>query len=151
MATLDDPGRPPLTEAEISAQIDAADLKPPSDEPQATSVCFHRDTRRYTMHLSNGTDISFDAVALGELQAASLEDLAAVELSPSGSLISWPTLDVDVSVDGLVMDLLGSPAWRRALRRHLNREMARTRSDARTRAARENGKKGGRPRKAARM
>jgi hypothetical protein len=112
-------------------------------------VDFDPETRRFVLRLASGTSVEFDAAALWELKDAALEDLVDVGLSPSGSSITWLKLDVDISVDGLVMDLLGSPEWRRALRRNLNRELARTKTEARAKAARENGKKGDRPRKAA--
>lgn len=106
-------------------------------------------TVRFVLHLANGTSLGFDADALWEQKGALLEDLAEVELYPSGSAIRWPKLDMDVSVSGLVLDLLSSPEWKRVLRREVNRELGRTKSEARARAARENGRKGGRPRKAA--
>ena len=150
MGTSPRPRRAPLTETEVLAQIEAADRLPPVEEPTATSVSFDAAARRFTLLLANGTSLGFDADALWELKGASVEALEKVGLSPSGSAVTWPKLDMDISVDGLVLDLLGSPEWKRALRRNLNRELARTKSEARARAARENGKKGGRPKKAVR-
>ncbi len=149
MATSDKPRRAALIEADVLAQIEAAEKQPQTEEPTAKAILFDPETRCFDLLLANNTRVGFGADSLWELKAASLEDLAAVELSPSGSAISWPKLDMDVSVAGLVLDLLGSPEWKRALRRAVNRELARTKSDATARAARENGKKGGRPRKTA--
>lgn len=148
MPTSHKPKRAPLTEADVLAQIEAADKRPKAEEPTAEAITFRSGPRRFNLLLASGTSVEFDADSLWELKGASLEELADVGLSPSGSAITWPKLDMDVSVAGLVLDLLGSPEWRRALRRNVNRELARTKSEARARAARENGKRGGRPRKA---
>ena len=141
------PGRTPLTEAEVRAQIEAADRLPKTEEPTAKTIVFTPETRSFDLLLANDTRVGFGADSLWELKGASTEDLAAIELSPSGSAISWPRLDIDISVAGLVLDLLGSTEWKQALRRAVNRDLARNKTEARARAARENGKKGGRPRK----
>lgn len=149
MPTSNKPNRAPLTEADVLAQIEAAEHQPRTEEPTAESIAFRPESRRFNLELTNGTSVGFDADSLWELKGASPENLAEVEVSPSGSAISWPKLDMDVSVAGLVLDLLSSPEWRRALRRNVNRELARTKTESTARAARENGKKGGRPRKVA--
>jgi hypothetical protein len=51
-----------------------------------------------------------------------------------------------ISVPGLLIDLMGE-AWLTGMRSELNRRIARSKSAARTQASRENGKKGGRPKK----
>lgn len=92
-----------------------------------------------------GITLTFDATAVRELAAAGDDDLARLELSPSGTTLSLRSLDVDIAVDGLLLDLLGAAGWKSAIRSQLNREAARITSAARGVASRENGKKGGRP------
>lgn len=120
-----------------------------SEEPCARAIAFHPEARRFSLTLMDGTSIEFSAAALPELAERNTEDLAAAEIIPSGSGLSWRSLDLDISVSGLVLALLAGPEWKRAIRQAANRLAARTKSEARLRASRENGKKGGRPRKAA--
>lgn len=65
----------------------------------------------------------------------------------AGHGLHWEALDADFTVPGLLMGLFGTRAW-------MAREQARlagaTTSAAKALAARENGKKGGRPRGASR-
>jgi hypothetical protein len=67
----------------------------------------------------------------------------------SGDGLGWPSLDVHYHVASLVMGTFGGRDWMRQLRGELLKKAAKVTSSARARAARENGKKGGRPRKAA--
>ena len=74
------------------------------------------------------------------------EDLADVEVDGAGFNLSWPKLDVDLYVPALVAGVFGTRAW---IARELARVAGRARSPAKAAAARSNGAKGGRPRKAA--
>jgi hypothetical protein len=147
MATSAKKVRAPLTEADVLAQIQASEALPSNREPAAEAITFEPQTRRFTLRLVGGTVVDFSADVLWELQGATAEQLAQAQLVPSGSTLTWPDLDADISVAGLVLDLLASPEWRRVLRRSVARELAATRSPARAAAARANGKRGGRPRK----
>jgi hypothetical protein len=90
--------------------------------------------------------LGFTAEALPELAGASDDVLAEVLVPELGFALEWPSLDMHISVAGLLIDLMGEP-WLREIRNELNRRIARSKSAARTRASRENGKKGGRPKK----
>jgi hypothetical protein len=51
----------------------------------------------------DGKDYSFFLSSLSDrLNSASLEDLNNYKISPSGYGISWPTIDEDLSIDGLI-------------------------------------------------
>lgn len=63
---------------------------------------------------------------------------------PGAESIYWECLDVGFSVPNLIAGSFGTKAWMR----ELGRAGGRVRSPAKTAAVRENGKKGGRPRKA---
>jgi len=54
---------------------------------------------------------------------------------------------LDLGVAPLVSGIFGTAAWMRELRREMARAGGRVSTDAKARAARENGRKGGRPRK----
>ena len=72
--------------------------------------------------------------------ASSLEPIS---ISPTGDALSWPSLDVDVYVPGLVERAFGTRLFATAT----GRRGGRRKSKAKVAAARANGAKGGRPRK----
>ena len=69
--------------------------------------------------------------------------LAAITVSPAGDGLSWPSLDVDVYIPGLVERAFGTRLFARATGQRGGRRL----SKAKAAAARANGAKGGRPRK----
>lgn len=77
------------------------------------------------------------------LEWASRSKLESVVMSPAGDALSWPSLDVDVYVPGLVERAFGTRLFAAAT----GRRGGRRRSKAKARAAKVNGAKGGRPRK----
>ena len=51
----------------------------------------------------DGKDFSFTLSSISDrLKSASVEDLNNYKVSPSGYGISWPTIDEDLSIDGLI-------------------------------------------------
>ena len=77
------------------------------------------------------------------LEQASETTIESIVVSPAGDALSWPSLDVDVYVPGLVERAFGS----RLLAASTGRQGGRRRSKAKATAAKANGAKGGRPRK----
>ena len=69
--------------------------------------------------------------------------LESISVSLAGDALSWPSLDVDVYVPGLVERAFGTRLFARAT----GQRGGRRRSKAKAAAARANGRKGGRPRK----
>jgi Protein of unknown function (DUF2442) len=130
------------TEAEIQAQIDAA---PDSAEfePRARSARYDRVTERIVIELTNGCEFAFPARMGQGLQNATADQLAAVEVVAQGSGVEWEEIGAGLWVPGLLSGLFGSRAWMR----ELGRAGGKVQSEAKARASRENGKKGGRPRK----
>jgi hypothetical protein len=78
-----------------------------------------------------------------ELQRASASKMESIVVSPAGDALSWPSLDVDVYVPGLVERAFGTRLFAAAT----GRRGGRRRSKAKAAAAKANGAKGGRPRK----
>lgn len=140
------PKRKTLTDEEILAQIPAARARAAAEdarEPRATSAHYDRDRRLVVIELSNGAFFAFPA-ALGQgLSGATTRELERIEISPSGEAVSWPLLDADLRVPALLRGAFGTRAWMRALAQ----AGGQVTSEAKARAARENGRKGGRPRK----
>ena len=139
------PFRPP-TAAEIEAAYTRGQ-QAATEEPRVRAAAFDPATDRIRIDLASGTTIAFDVAAVPELRQATHEQLARVQPDEFGFALVWEDLDLHLSVEGLVVGLMGGPSWQRALRAELCRQIARSGSDARTLASRENGKKGGRPRK----
>jgi hypothetical protein len=77
------------------------------------------------------------------LRGASPAKLTAIEVSPAGDALSWPSLDVDVHIPGLVERAFGT----RLFAASTGRRGGRKRTKAKAAAAKANGAKGGRPRK----
>ena len=112
-------------------------------EPRATGARYDPASGRVIVDLTNGCVFAFPARALQGLAEASDSDLAAVEVTAAGRGLHWDTLDADFTVPGLLMGLFGTQAW---MAREQARRAGATTSPAKAQAARENGRKGGRPR-----
>ena len=136
-----------LSESEILAQIPKARARAQrfrATEPHAKAVRF--DAARRTLHvvLTNGASLSVPVRLLGALRSASAKDLSVVRVGPAGVGLRWERLDTDLSVAHLASTALGQSTLLRAA----GAVGGASRSRAKVLAARSNGKKGGRPRKA---
>jgi hypothetical protein len=80
------------------------------------------------------------------LQEATAAELKTIEITPSGLGIRFPKVDADLYIPALLEGALGSKKWMAA---SLGARGGKKTSTAKKRAARANGKLGGRPRKAA--
>jgi len=135
-----------LTDAEVMAQIPAARAREARERKRglrATSAKYDRAARRVVLELTNGYSFAFPVGAIRALGGATPGQLVAVEIDPSGRALRWEALDVDLSVPGLLLSALGADERLR----HLASMAGRARTDAKARAARSNGLKGGRPAK----
>jgi hypothetical protein len=94
--------------------------------------------------LRSGIAIRIPRLQIRELAEAQPKDLAKVDIQPGGDGVSFRKLDVDISVPGLLADELGA-LFSRAMGR---RARGRT-TPKKAAASRENGRKGGRPKKPA--
>ncbi len=109
-------------------------------EPRAASAAYDPATREVRVRMHNGASFAIPVRMLEELDGASDEDLAEVKVPPSGYGLGWPALDVHIAVTGILEAAFGS-----VVRSGIARKAGSTRSSAKSRASRENGKKGGRP------
>ncbi|HWK89315.1 MAG TPA: DUF2442 domain-containing protein [Longimicrobium sp.] len=140
---------PRLSDDELIRQIEAAreaDRLADTTEPRARAARFEAAEGRVVVELKSGASFAFPPALYPQLAGASPRQLAVLEVSPSGEGLSWPELDVDIAVSGVLLRLLGPLA----MYRELARTGGRATSSAKSAAARANGRKGGRPRKAAR-
>lgn len=112
--------------------------------PRAVAARYDADAGRVVVELADGRADAFPARLVQDLQGASADELAGVEVDGMGLNLHWPALDVDLHVPALVAGIFGTREW---MTRELARIAGRSTSPAKAAAARSNGQKGGRPRK----
>ncbi|NDW02910.1 DUF2442 domain-containing protein [Jiella pacifica] len=107
--------------------------------PTPSSARYDAASGRIVVEFTNGSAFMVPARALQDLENASNEDLAAVEIE-NGYALRWDRLDVDFTIPGLMAGMFGTA-------RFMASAAGRARSTAKAEAARKNGRKGGQPRK----
>lgn len=129
-----------LTSAELAAARERG-LLYRATQPHAASARYDSKSDRIVVELTSGATFGFPPRLVEGLTGAAPAHLAEVELLGDGEALHWETLDVDYSVAGLVNGVFGTAKWMAA-------RAGRATSPAKAAAARANGAKGGRPRKA---
>jgi hypothetical protein len=118
------------------------------ESPVAVAARYSRTHHKLEVSFANGVDIAVPIALIQDLQmlaqAPTPAQLAEVEIWGGGQSIYFPRLDESVWAPGLLRGVYGTKLWMR----DLARQMGSVKSPAKAAAARENGRKGGRPRKA---
>jgi hypothetical protein len=130
---------------ELTDALYAQGRKPSRSSP--LDVVAARYSRAYdmlTLTLRNEIVVSLPRRRIAELAKALPADLAKVEIQPGGDGLTFRSINVDISVSGLLTDELGS-----LFARAMGRKTKGRTSTAKVAASRENGRKGGRPRRSA--
>lgn len=112
-------------------------------EPRAESAYFDAGHGRVVIELTNGCVFMCPAHLAQGLRNASARELKEIEVMAHGVALRWPKLDADFTVAGLVSGIFGTRTWMA----ELGRRGGSVTSEAKATAVRENGRKGGRPRK----
>ena len=112
--------------------------------PHAVGARYDRRLGRVVVSLSSKVDLMFSPRDAEGLERAAAADLEKIEISPSGFGIHFPKLDVDLYLPALLEGFLGSRKWMAA---RLGATGGRSRSVAKRKAAKKNGRLGGRPKK----
>lgn len=131
-----------VTEAEFEKATARDQAEREASQVQAAR--FDRRRRRVIVRLGSGVEMTFPAALAEGLADASPEELAEIEISPTGLGLHWPRLDADLYVPALLQGVFGSRSW---MASHMGTAGGKSRSSAKAAAARENGRKGGRPRR----
>jgi hypothetical protein len=129
-----------LTAAQIAAARERGKLHR-ALHPTAVAARYDGKAKRIVVELSNGATFAFPPALVEALADANERDLAEVEVIGAGEGLHWERLDADYQVAGLLNGVFGTASWMAA-------RAGRRSTPAKAAAARENGKKGGRPRKA---
>ncbi|MFL5538744.1 MAG: DUF2442 domain-containing protein [Longimicrobiaceae bacterium] len=134
-----------LTDEEVDQILARAQRGPdPADEiePRAVAAWYDAERNLVFFEIKNGCVFGFPPPK-GEyygLEGATAEQLAEVEPVEDGYGLHWEELDADIAVPGFLLRMLNVKAW-------YAKWLGGAKSEAKAAAARENGKKGGRPRK----
>ncbi len=115
-------------------------------EPYAVAAEYDPSRRMIVVGLNNGTEVRFPADKLQGLTGAKAEELADIEVSPASFDLHFPKLDADFSLPALLDGVFGSRKWMAAL---LGAKGGKPASKRKVLAARNNGRLGGRRKKAA--
>lgn len=115
-----------------------------AEDPSAVvDARYDSDADAIDLRFSGGGSMSIPRRIVPGLERASRLKVETIVVSPAGDALSWPSLDVDVYVPGLVERAFGT----RLFAASTGRRGGRRRSKAKATAAKANGAKGGRPRK----
>ena len=131
------------TDAEINRAIERA--KRLSGEPLVTEVEYRPGPGLdlFILKLTDGRRHVLPREELQGLQSGTREELAHLEIVGDGTGLHWPDLDVDLYVPALLRGVYGNKLWMAKI----GRRGGSATTPAKKRAARANGKMGGRPRK----
>ena len=135
-----------MSEEELNTQIEKAKtltLEADAQEPRAISVTYDQSSSLIVIALKNGAFFSFPPSLVQGLGQASHEELNNVWLDESGRSVHWDSLDADFEITGLVAGIFGTKVWMS----ELGRKGGQVKSAIKAETARNNGKKGGRPKK----
>jgi hypothetical protein len=113
-------------------------------EPRAERVSYDEKRDLIVLDLRGGAIVALPVKAIRELAGARPNVLKRVRSGFGGESITLEELDVDISIPGLLGDLVGITSAAAVL----GRKGGSVKSDAKTAAVQANGKHGGRPRKA---
>ena len=106
--------KPNRSDVMLEAQLDQADEAAKlvdATEPRALSASYDRASGRIIINLKDGSTFMFPHELGQGLEGANPDELAAVEVTPSGIGLHWETLDVDLTVPSLLRGIYGTKAW----------------------------------------
>jgi hypothetical protein len=95
-----------------------------TSQPLATAVRYSRRLRKIIVELNNGSSLLFPPEITQGLMGASHAALADAKVLGPGTTLSWPKLDVQLSVLGLLNGQFGTQAWMKALAKRGSRSLS---------------------------
>lgn len=130
------------SEQDIQRAIAESALR--QDEPYVVvaRIANRSGERRLAIEMSDGSVHSFLTSRIEGLAHETDRSASDIEISEDGLGLRWPKIDLDLFVPALLRGISGTKNWMSSL----GRAGGRVKSEAKRRAARLNGRKGGRPR-----
>jgi Protein of unknown function (DUF2442) len=128
-----------------SGQIDSAIARARQFEAHDSRVIRVRYEAKedlVSLYFADGFKVSIPRKLLQGLERANHSQLSKIEIVGHGTGLHWPLLDVDHYVLGLLAHRFGTKRWMN----EIGRRGGLVKSEAKIKAARINGMKGGRPR-----
>jgi hypothetical protein len=111
-------------------------------DPRVSGVRYEAKEDLVSLYFLDGLRVSIPRKQLQGLERANQAQLSNIEIVGHGTGLHWPLLDVDHYVPGLLEHRFGTKRWMN----EIGRRGGLVRSEAKAKAARRNGLKGGRPR-----
>jgi hypothetical protein len=112
-----------------------------ASEPFAVDAWYDDVDKKICIELNTEILFIFPLRHLQGLENATTEELKKVCLTSSGHGLHWDELDVHFLIPQLIIGIFGTKAWMK----ELGRSLGASKSIAKTKSSRENGKLGGRP------
>jgi hypothetical protein len=137
-----------ITDAEYAAALVAGQAAAEA-EVRAQAVRYVPDRDAIEIVTTRNAGFLIPRGWIGALQDVPIEDLAKLEIWPDGSAIELEDRDIHISVHGLMSAILPAMLPPRAVAAIFASRGGKATSDAKRSSAQANGRKGGRPRKAA--
>ncbi|MHB8148365.1 MAG: DUF2442 domain-containing protein [Vulcanimicrobiaceae bacterium] len=136
-----------VTDAEIDLAIARGKVWEEQHQyrPRAVAAEYRPKDDILAITLASGVQLLMPRKLLQGLENADPRDVAKVDIDDFGEGLHWESLDVDHYVPSLIEGVFGNRRWMS----EIGKRGGAVRSDAKARAARKNGRKGGRPRKVA--
>ena len=128
-----------------SGQIDSAIARArqfEANDPRVIQVQYEAKEDLVSLSFADGLKVSIPRKQLQGLERANRSQLSKIEIVGNGTGLHWPLLDIDHYVPGLLEHRFGTKRWMN----EIGRRGGLVKSEAKTKAARRNGLKGGRPR-----
>lgn len=133
-----------LTRGQFEAAVERGEAR--LRGPRAEQAHYDAARDRIIIRLTSGIELGLAPHDVQGLESASADDLAEIEVEAFGTGIHFPRLDADLYVPALIEGILGSKSWMAA---RLGAAGGKAKTRAKVAAARDNGRRGGRPRKTA--
>lgn len=137
-----------ITDTEYSAALVAGQAAA-EEEVRAQAIRYVPDRDAIEIVTAGNAGFLIPRGWIGALQDVPTDDLAKLEIWPDGSAIELEDRDIHISVHGLMTAILPAMLPPRAVAAIFASRGGKATSDAKRSSAQANGRKGGRPRKAA--